>query len=72
MDPATRKRPGSMVPTWLRGSDVAEDIPFEFDPALCAAEARVFAKAALKLLDEGECQAAAGLLFRAFEFAGRA
>jgi hypothetical protein len=42
------------------------------DPALCAAEARVFARAALRLLDEGECEAAANLFYRAFEFAGRA
>lgn len=42
------------------------------DPALCSAEARVFAEAALRLLAEGECAAAADLFYRAAEFSERA
>lgn len=44
----------------------------ELDPALCAAEAKVFAQAALRLLSEGECAAAAQLFARASEFAEKA
>lgn len=42
------------------------------DPTLCASEARVFAEAALRLLAEGLCAAAADLLYRAAEFAKKA
>jgi hypothetical protein len=42
------------------------------DPALCAAEARVFAEAALRMLAEGQCEQAAYLLTRAAAFAGAA
>lgn len=52
--------------------DRTPPLDVEHDPALCAAEAAVFARAALRLLAEGECAAAAQLFARASEFAEKA
>jgi len=44
----------------------------EIPPTFFAAEAEVFARAALRMLQEGEVEQAAKLFLRAFEFATKA
>lgn len=64
--PATRERPGAMVtPTWT-GDDMDQNTPA---PSWYSAEAKIFAEAAMRMLEAGETAQASLLLSRAAAFA---
>lgn len=65
MDPALRKQPGPVATPELTGDDMTNDT----SPAYYAAESRVFAEAALRMLEAGETRQASLLFARAAAYA---
>lgn len=65
VDPAVRKHPGPMATPEPTGDDMDQDT----SPAYYAAESRVFAEAAMRMLEAGETAQASLLFSRAAAFA---
>lgn len=65
MDPALRKQPGPVATPASTGDDMDHDT----SPAHYAAESRIFAEAALRMLEAGETRQASLLFARAAAYA---